>query len=54
MTEPDYGVILGDADREFRDQVRAFLASALTADVRGSGRDDTDRLDRMRLWQSRT
>lgn len=53
MTEPDYGVILGDADREFRDEVRAFLASALTADVRGSGRDDTDRLDRMRLWQSR-
>jgi alkylation response protein AidB-like acyl-CoA dehydrogenase len=53
VTEPDYGVILGDADREFRDEVRAFLASALTADVRGSGRDDTDRLDRMRLWQSR-
>ncbi|OBG33016.1 acyl-CoA dehydrogenase [Mycobacterium alsense] len=53
MTEPDYGVILGDADREFRDEVRAFLALALTADVRGSGRDDTDRLDRMRLWQSR-
>ena len=53
MTEPDYGVVLGDADREFRDEVRAFLASALTADVRGSGRDDTDRLDRMRLWQSR-
>lgn len=53
MTEPDYGVILGNADREFRDEVRAFLGSALTADVRGSGRDDTDRLDRMRLWQSR-
>jgi alkylation response protein AidB-like acyl-CoA dehydrogenase len=53
VTEQDYGVILGDADREFRDEVRAFLASALTADVRGSGRDGTDRLDRMRLWQSR-
>ena len=53
MTEADYGVILGDADREFRDEVRAFLASALTADVRGSGRDQSDRLGRMRLWQSR-
>src|ERR1700757_4651724 len=34
VTEPDYGVILGDADRGFRDEVRAFVASALTADVR--------------------
>ncbi|OBH95861.1 acyl-CoA dehydrogenase family protein [Mycobacterium sp. E2733] len=53
MTEPDYGVVLGEADRGFRDEVRAFLASALTADVRGTARDETDRLDRMRLWQSR-
>ncbi len=53
MTEPDYGVVLGEADRQFRDEVRAFLASALTADVRGSGRDEADRLHRMRLWQSR-
>ncbi|OCB21660.1 acyl-CoA dehydrogenase [Mycobacterium malmoense] len=53
MTEPDYGVVLTGADRQFTDEVRAFLASALTADVRGSGREETDRLHRMRLWQSR-
>jgi alkylation response protein AidB-like acyl-CoA dehydrogenase len=53
VTETDYGVVLGEADREFRDEVRAFLKSALTADVRGSGRDENDRLNRMRLWQSR-
>ena len=53
MTEPDYGVVLTDADQQFRDEVRAFLATALTDEVRGSGRDDSDRLDRMRLWQRR-
>ena len=57
MTEPDYGPdsdgVLGDNDREFRDEVRAFLASALTPEVRSSGGDDADRLDRMRLWQRR-
>lgn len=53
MTEPDYGVVLTEADRQFRDEVRAFLASALTDDVRGSGRAEADRLHRMRLWQSR-
>jgi alkylation response protein AidB-like acyl-CoA dehydrogenase len=57
VTDPDYGLsssgVLGKADREFRDEVRAFLKSALTADVRGSGRDENDRLARMRLWQSR-
>ncbi|OBH91848.1 acyl-CoA dehydrogenase family protein [Mycobacterium scrofulaceum] len=53
MTEPDYGVVLTEADRRFRDEVRAFLASALTEDVRGSGHDEGDRLGRMRLWQSR-
>ncbi|OBG39541.1 acyl-CoA dehydrogenase family protein [Mycobacterium sp. E3198] len=53
MTEPDYGVVLTEADQRFRDEVRAFLATALTDDVRGSGRDDSDRLDRMRLWQGR-
>ncbi|HET9893100.1 MAG TPA: acyl-CoA dehydrogenase family protein, partial [Mycobacterium sp.] len=53
MTEPDYGVILADADREFRDEVRAFLASALTSEVLGPGSNETDRLDRMRLWQRR-
>jgi alkylation response protein AidB-like acyl-CoA dehydrogenase len=53
VTGPDYGVVLTEADRQFRDEVRAFVATALTADVRGSGRDDSDRLDRMRLWQRR-
>jgi alkylation response protein AidB-like acyl-CoA dehydrogenase len=57
VTEPDYGPdsdgVLGDNDREFRDEVRAFLASALTPEVRSSGGDDADRLDRMRLWQRR-
>ncbi|RAU99985.1 acyl-CoA dehydrogenase [Mycobacterium colombiense] len=53
MTEPDYGVVLTEADRRFRDEVRAFLASALTADIRGSARAEADRLQRMRLWQSR-
>ncbi len=53
MTESDYGVVLTEADQQFRDEVRAFLALALTADVRGSGRDEASRLHRMRLWQSR-
>jgi alkylation response protein AidB-like acyl-CoA dehydrogenase len=53
VTEPDYGVVLTEADQHFRDEVRAFLASALTDDVRGSGHDEADRLHRMRLWQSR-
>lgn len=53
MTEPDYGVVLAAADREFRDEVRAFLASALTFDFRRPGHDKTDRLVRMRLWQER-
>jgi alkylation response protein AidB-like acyl-CoA dehydrogenase len=57
VTEPDYGPdpegVLDDTDRDFRDEVRAFLASALTSEVRVSGGDETDRLDRMRLWQRR-
>ncbi|QLL08901.1 acyl-CoA dehydrogenase family protein [Mycobacterium vicinigordonae] len=53
MTELDHGVVLDDADRRFRDEVRSFLATALTPDVRDSGIDETDRLDRMRLWQCR-
>jgi len=52
VTEPDYGP-LGEVDREFRDEVRAFLAAALTSDVRGPGGDEKARLDRMRLWQRR-
>ncbi|WP_374024549.1 acyl-CoA dehydrogenase family protein [Mycobacterium sp. HNNTM2301] len=53
MTEPDYGVVLTGADRRFRDEVCGFLATALTSDVRGQGRDEMDRLSRMRLWQKR-
>ncbi|OBG58185.1 acyl-CoA dehydrogenase family protein [Mycobacterium sp. E3339] len=53
MTEPDYGVVLTEPDRQFRDEVRAFVASALTDDVRGSSRAEADRLHRMLLWQSR-
>lgn len=53
MTEVDPGVVLSDADLCFRDEVRSFLASALTPDVRGAGSDEVDRLNRMRLWQSR-
>lgn len=53
MTEPDYGVVLSDADRAFRDEVREFIAAALTSDLRGRGHDKTDHLVRMRLWQER-
>lgn len=53
MTEVDPGVVLSDADLCIRDEVRSFLASALTPDVRGAGSDEVDRLNRMRLWQSR-
>lgn len=49
----DPGVVLSDADLCFRDEVRSFLASALTPDVRGAASDEVDRLNRMRLWQSR-
>lgn len=51
MTERDFGVPLSAADRDFHDEVRAFLAAALTPDVRAVGGTETDRLDRMRLWQ---
>lgn len=53
MIELDDGVALGDADRGFRDEVRSFISVALNSDVRGPGRDEADRLDRMRLWQRR-
>lgn len=53
MTVGDYGVALSTSDRTFRDEVRAFLASALTSDVRSAGHTDADRLHRMRLWQRR-
>ena len=51
MTDRDYGVPLSEADRAFRDEIRDFLASALTADIRSVPRNDSQRLDRMRLWQ---
>ncbi len=53
MTDGEYGVALSADDRAFRDEVRAFLASALTSDVRPAAGSDTDRLHRMRLWQRR-
>ena len=53
MTDLNYGVDLGDADRAFRDEVRDFLASALTPEIRSTEGGESARLDRMRLWQSR-
>lgn len=53
MTDTDYGVVLGERDRAFRDEVRAFLATALDDDVTATAGGETDRLTRARLWQSR-
>ncbi|UXA19256.1 acyl-CoA dehydrogenase family protein [Mycobacterium sp. SMC-4] len=53
MSDRDYGVPLTPADRGFRDEVQRFLASALTPDFRSGARTESDRLDRMRLWQRR-
>jgi alkylation response protein AidB-like acyl-CoA dehydrogenase len=53
MTDPDYGVVLSETDRAFRDEIRGFLASSLDADVRTNRGDEAERLDRARLWQSR-
>lgn len=53
MTDPDYGVVLGDDDRAFTDEVRTFLASALDSAITSGDRGETGRLDRARLWQSR-
>lgn len=53
MTDRDYGVVLSDADRTFRDEVCAFLSSSLTPDVLSRDGNEADRLGRMRLWQSR-
>ncbi|KUH64619.1 acyl-CoA dehydrogenase [Mycolicibacterium novocastrense] len=53
MTDRDYGVVLTDADRTFRDEVRAFLSSSLTSDLLGRDGDETARLDRLREWQNR-
>lgn len=53
MTDPDYGVKLDDRDRAFRDEIRGFLASALTPDLGRTDGSEGDNLARMRLWQSR-
>ena len=53
MTDRDYGVVLNDADEAFRDEVQAFLSSSLTHDLVSREGEEADRLDRMRLWQSR-
>lgn len=51
--DDDYGVALSSADREFRDEVRAFLTASLTAEVTARPRTESERLERMRLWQRR-
>ncbi len=53
MTDSDYGVPLEAVDRAFRDEVRGFLASALTPDLRTRDGGESARMNRMRLWQSR-
>ncbi|CAA0078967.1 Putative acyl-CoA dehydrogenase FadE17 [Mycolicibacterium vanbaalenii] len=55
MTDADYGVSLSLRDRAFRDEVRAFLDSALTADTptQTRTRGEKTRLERMRWWQTR-
>ncbi|WP_299577179.1 acyl-CoA dehydrogenase family protein [uncultured Williamsia sp.] len=53
MTDVDYGDVLTADDREFRTEVRDFLSRALTDDVSLRGVDESTRLARMRLWQSR-
>lgn len=52
MTESDYGVVLDDRDRVFRDEIRNFLATALTPDIRRTDGSEADNLARMRQWQS--
>lgn len=53
MTDPDYGLVLDEHDRAFRDEIRSFLASALTPDIRRTDGGEADKLARMRQWQSR-
>lgn len=52
MSDGDYGVALTDADRAFRDEVRAFLAASLTPDVLERPVGENARLDRLRQWQA--
>jgi alkylation response protein AidB-like acyl-CoA dehydrogenase len=53
VSDRDYGVVLTDVDRAFRDEVCAFLSEALTPDLRSRDGGEARRLDRLRLWQSR-
>jgi alkylation response protein AidB-like acyl-CoA dehydrogenase len=53
VTDRDYGVVLNDADEAFRDEVQSFLSSSLTPDLVSREGEETDHLDRMRLWQKR-
>jgi alkylation response protein AidB-like acyl-CoA dehydrogenase len=53
MTDADYGVILGDGDRAFRDEIRAFLASALDDAITKASGGEAERLERARRWQAR-
>ena len=53
MSDAEYGVELDADDRAFRDEVRSFLASSLTADITARGGGETARLDRAREWQAR-
>ncbi|MDX1882219.1 acyl-CoA dehydrogenase family protein [Mycolicibacterium sp. 120270] len=53
MTERDYGVVLTEADRTFRDEVRAFLTASLTPDLLSRDGGEKGRLDRLRTWQRR-
>ncbi|WP_101947854.1 acyl-CoA dehydrogenase family protein [Mycobacterium sp. 3519A] len=53
MTGLDYGVRLTDADITFRDEVQAFLATALTPDIRAKDGGESARIVRMRRWQNR-
>ncbi len=53
MTDRDYGVVLNDADRAFRDAVCEFLSCSLTPDLLSREGSESSRLDRVRLWQRR-
>ena len=53
VSDRDYGVPLSAEDRAFRDEVRDFLTSALASDIRSDADADSERLDRMRRWQSK-
>ncbi|GAA1738630.1 acyl-CoA dehydrogenase family protein [Luedemannella helvata] len=51
--ERDYGVVLDEQTRAFAAEVRAFLASALDADMRARTGGEAGRVERGREWQRR-